>query len=276
MKRAVTVASIQMVSGECVKQNLLKAEQLIARAAEQGAAFVVLPEYFCLISADPKAKLAIKESVGSGLIQDTLSQIAKKYQIWLAGGSIPLDIGITDKVTNSLMLYAPDGTLYSRYDKVHLFSIHTEQMVHDEGQTMVAGNQVVTVDLPFGRVGLAICYDIRFPQFLAAMGDIDILLLPAAFTYQTGRSHWELLLRARAIDNQCFVVASAQGGLHQSGRQTWGHSMIVDPWANILGCLPEGEGVVIATLNLSEVAQVRQSLPVVRDRKQVKFQSQVE
>lgn len=270
MVNKLTVATIQMVSTQDVKQNLITAERLIKQAVAKGAEFVLLPEYFCLISADPRAKLGIAEKFGSGLIQDSLSRIAKQHNIWLAGGTMPLDVGNPDKVTNTLLLFAPDGSLHTRYDKIHLFSISTEQMKHDEGETMVRGNQIVTANLPFGRVGFAICYDIRFPAFFEAMGELDLILMPAAFTYLTGKAHWELLLRARAIDNQCFILASAQGGLHESGRQTWGHSMIIDPWANIIDCLPEGEGVVLADIDLDQIKQVRQSLPVVRDRELLK------
>ncbi|WP_392560691.1 carbon-nitrogen hydrolase family protein [Orbus mooreae] len=266
MSNLVTIAAIQMVSSQNCQQNIQKAEQLIHESVEKGAQFILLPEYFCLIHSDPKAKFNIAEPFGNGPIQDMLSRLAKKYNIWLAGGSMPLDVGETDKVTNTLLLYAPDGSLHTRYDKVHLFSIDTPTMRFNEGDTMVRGNQVVTADLPFGRVGFAICYDIRFPAFFVAMGELDLILMPAAFTYPTGQAHWELLLRARAIDNQCFVLAAAQGGKHQSGRQTWGHSMIVDPWANIIECLPEGEGVVITTVDFDKVKEVRSSLPVVRDR----------
>lgn len=266
MSKSITIAAIQMVSTQDWQQNISKAEQLITKAANQGAQLVLLPEYFCLIHSDPAAKLGIAERVGQGPIQAMLSQMAKQHNIWLAGGTMPLDVGESTKVTNSLLLYAPDGSLYSRYDKVHLFSITTESMRLNEGDTMVRGNQIVTADLPFGRVGFAICYDIRFPAFFEAMGDLDLILMPAAFTYPTGKAHWELLLRARAIDNQCFVLAAAQGGIHQSGRQTWGHSMIVDPWANVIDCLPEGEGVVIANVDFTKVDEYRKTLPVVRDR----------
>ncbi|WP_392551524.1 carbon-nitrogen hydrolase family protein [Orbus wheelerorum] len=266
MTNSVTIAAIQMVSTQDLQQNLAKAKQLIKKAALQGAQFILLPEYFCLIHQDPNAKLTIAESFGQGPIQSMLSKIACEYKIWLAAGTIPLKSHEPNKVTNSLLLYAPDGSIHTRYDKVHLFSIQTPTMQINEGDTMVGGHNIVTADLPFGRVGFAICYDVRFPAFFAAMGELDLILMPAAFTYPTGQAHWELLLRARAIDNQCFVLAAAQGGMHQSGRQTWGHSMIIDPWASIIDCLNEGEGVVISTVDFSQVQKIRQILPVTRDR----------
>lgn len=266
----MTIAAIQMVSTLNCEQNIAKAEQLIEQAVKQGAQLVLLPEYFCLMDTNLAAKRAIAEPLGNGPIQAMLSRMAQKHHIWVAGGSIPLDVGDPIKVSNTLLLYAPDGSLHTRYDKVHLFSIDTETMRINEGDSMVRGNQIVTADLPFGRIGFAICYDIRFPAFFEAMGELSLILLPAAFTYPTGKAHWELLLKARAIDNQCFILAAAQGGEHESGRRTWGHSMIVDPWANIIQCLPEGEGVIVATVDFNQRNKVRDQLPVVRDRHIIK------
>jgi len=259
-------AAVQMVSSPDLQENLDTANRLIDRAAGEGATLVALPEYFVQISGDPTAKLAIAEEFGRGPIQDMLADAAARHGIWIAGGSMPLTTDDPARVSNTLLAYGPDGGCVARYDKCNLFSIRTPEVTHDEGLTMVGGDALAVVDHPWGRVGLAICYDVRFPGFFERLGPVDLILLPAAFTMPTGAAHWELLLRARAVDNQAYLLAPAQGGTHASGRQTWGHTMAVDPWGRILAEIDRGEGVITVDLDRAEIDRVRASLPVVRDR----------
>jgi predicted amidohydrolase len=259
-------AAVQMTSTADLRENLDSAKRLIDQAAERGASLVTLPEYFVQISSNPAAKFSIAEEFGRGPIQDMLAEAAHRHGIWVAGGSMPLKTDDPIRVSNTLLMFGPDGRCVSRYDKCNLFSIRTPEVTHDESLTMVAGAKLAVVDHPWGRIGLAICYDIRFPTFFERLGAVDLILLPAAFTMPTGAAHWELLLRARAIDNQAFVLASAQGGLHASGRQTWGHSMVVDPWGRVVAEVDQGESVIVVDLDHKEIERVRASLPVVRDR----------
>lgn len=259
-------SAVQMVSSPDLHENLAAAKRLIARAADDGAGLVALPEYFVQIGGDPAAKLGIAEHVGRGPIQDMLADAAARHGIWIAGGSMPLVTHDPARVSNTMLVYGPDGGCVARYDKCNLFSIRTPEVTHDENLTMVGGDALSVVAHPWGRIGLGICYDVRFPAFFERMGPVDLILLPAAFTMPTGAAHWELLLRARAVDNQAYVLAPAQGGQHAGGRQTWGHSMAVDPWARVMAELDRGEGVITVDLDRAELDRVRASLPVVRDR----------
>ncbi len=261
------VAAVQMVSGPDVDENLAEAAHWIAEAARQGARLVALPEYFPLISADEADKLGIREAEGSGPIQTFLSGCARRHGIWLIGGSLPLMADSPDKVRNTCLAYGPDGTQRARYDKIHLFAFSRGTESYDESRTIEAGSTPVAFDTPFGRVGLSICYDLRFPEFFRALGDLRLLVLGAAFTETTGRAHWELLLRARAVENQCYVLASAQGGGHPSGRRTWGDSMLIDPWGQVVNRLASGPGVVVGDLNEDYLVQVRQNLPALGHRR---------
>ena len=263
---AFKVAAIQMASGPNVEGNLSEARRLIANAAEQGARLVVLPEFFAIMGMNERDKLKVSEPAGSGPIQTFLSEIARKYKIWLVGGSIPLAGTAPDKVRNSCLVFNELGEQVARYDKIHLFSLSLGNESYDEAASIEAGNQVVVVDSPFGRIGLAICYDLRFPELFRAMKDVDIIVLPSAFTETTGKMHWEVLVRARAIENLSYVIASAQGGYHVNGRETHGNSMIVDPWGRVLDTLTRGSGVVIATVNPSHQASLRNSLPALKHR----------
>lgn len=263
---SIRAAAIQMISTPLVAQNLTTAERLIARATDGGATLVVLPEYFAIMGARDTDKLAVAEPFGAGLIQDFLARIAAKHQIWLAAGTLPLSCDDPDKVRNALLVFGPDGKIAARYDKVHLFGFDNGSERYREADTIEPGTVPMAFDTPFGRVGLAVCYDLRFPEFFRALGRVDVLVLPAAFTATTGRAHWETLIRARAIENQCFVVASGQGGLHPTGRETWGHSMLVDPWGQILDCLPKGEGLAVAELKASQLERVRKTLPALDHR----------
>ena len=266
LANAFKVAAIQMASGPNVEGNLSEARRLIANAAEQGARLVVLPEFFAIMGMNEQDKLKVSEPAGSGPIQTFLSEIARKYKIWLVGGSIPLAGTAPDKVRNSCLVFNELGEQVARYDKIHLFSLSLGNESYDEAASIEAGNQVVVFDSPFGRIGLAICYDLRFPELFRAMKDVDIIVLPSAFTETTGKMHWEVLVRARAIENLSYVIASAQGGYHVNGRETYGNSMIVDPWGRVLDTLTRGSGVVIATVNPSHQASLRNSLPALKHR----------
>ena len=261
------IAAIQMVSGPEVDRNLAEADRLIGEAAAAGARLAVLPEYFPLITGDETAKVRIREQEGAGPLQDFLRDAARRHKLWLIGGSCPMAADSPDKVKNSTLVFDDDGRRVARYDKVHLFGFRKGEECYDESATIEAGNEVVAFEAPCGQVGLSICYDLRFPELFRAMGEVDLIVLPAAFTYTTGQAHWEILQRARAIENQCYVLASAQGGRHPSGRRTWGDSMIIDPWGEVLARLPEGPGVVVADLDPARIAEVRASLPALRHRK---------
>lgn len=261
------VAAIQMVSGMSVQDNLDQASRLIAQAAAGGARLAVLPEYFCLIGRHDTDKLEICEEPGLGPIQDFLSRQAREHGIWLVGGTLPLRSPDIDRIYNACLMFGPDGNPCGRYDKIHLFGFQRGDEDYDESRVIRPGdNAPQVVDLPFGRVGLSVCYDLRFPELFRAWGEVDLLVLPAAFTYTTGSVHWEVLLRARAIENQCYVLACAQGGKHANGRRTWGHSMLIDPWGEILDCLPEGPGVVGGELDQRRIDDVRQALPALQHR----------
>jgi nitrilase len=272
------VAVIQMVSTSRVDANLQRAQALLEHAAAQGALLAVLPEYFCLMGSDEHAKVAAREVPGDGPIQQFLAATARRLGMWIAAGSLPLACPDPARVFNSTLVFDPQGRSVARYDKMHLFAFDRGAEHYAEADSIVAGSQPVAFSLPDAqatdgigwRVGLSICYDLRFPELyraLCAPQPCDALLVPAAFTHTTGKAHWEVLLRARAIENQCYVLASAQGGRHDNGRRTFGHSMIVDPWGEVLDVLPEGEGVVCAELSAARIAEVRSQLPALRHRK---------
>jgi predicted amidohydrolase len=260
-------AAIQMASGPNVSGNLSEARRLIAQAAEQGAKLVVLPEFFAIMGMTEQDKLAVSEKPGTGPIQAFLSETARQYKVWLVGGSIPLAASVPDKVLNSCLVFDDQGVQVARYDKIHLFNLSMGIESYDEAKTIEPGNQIVVLDSPFGRIGLAICYDLRFPELFRAMKNVDIIVLPAAFTETTGKMHWEILVRARAIENLAYVIASAQGGYHVNGRETHGNSMIIGPWGRVLDRLPRGSGVVIAEINPSYQASLRAGLPALEHRK---------
>lgn len=260
------IAALQMVSRKQVADNLSEAERLIADAARQGARLVALPEYFPLIHEDDTTKLHIREDDAAGPIQDFLSEAARKHGVWLIGGTIPMRAGNPDKVRNACLVYAPDGERVARYDKIHLFGYSTRDERYEEANTIEAGDQVVTFAAPPGRIGVAVCYDLRFPELFRAMGDVALIVVPSAFTVSTGLAHWELLLRTRAVENQCYVLAPAQGGTHESGRRTYGDSLIVDPWGTIANRLGKGPGVVLADLEPRVLEDTRAKLPALRHR----------
>ena len=264
----VKIAGIQMASGPQVSANLSEAERLIEIAVTQGAKIIALPEYFAIMGLKDTDKVKVREQEGSGQIQRFLSKMAKKHQVWLIAGSIPLATETNEKkVRNSCLVYDATGKLVARYDKIHLFGLDLGNEHYHEESTIEPGNQIVVVDnTPVGRIGLSICYDLRFPELYRAMGEVDLIVIPAAFTDTTGKAHWETLIRARAIENLCYVLAPAQGGYHLSGRETHGNSMIVDPWGVVLDRLPRGSGVVIAGINPAYQASLRKSLPALKHR----------
>ena len=263
---AFKVAAVQMASGPNVAGNLNEARRLIEKAAQQGARLVVLPEFFAIMGMQNTDIVAVREQPGSGPIQSFLSETARKHQIWLVGGSIPLVDDAPNKVRNSCLVYNEAGEQVARYDKIHLFNLELGNEKYQEADTIEAGNQVVVVDSPFGRIGLAICYDLRFPELFRAIQDVDIIVLPAALTAMTGKVHWEALVRARAIENLSYFIAAAQGGYHVNGRETHGHSMIVDPWGRVLDELTRGSDVVMADVNPGYQASLRSSLPALSHR----------
>lgn len=260
------VAAIQMASGPSVSANLEEAARLIEEAVSQKAELVVLPEYFCIMGMKDTDKLTVQEQPGDGQIQKFLSDTAKRLGIWLVGGSVPLASPESDKVYNSCLVYADNGEQVARYDKIHLFGLRLGDECYAEERTIKAGGEVVTVDSPFGRIGLSICYDLRFPELFRMMNNVDIILAPAAFTAITGRAHWEVLVRARAVENMAYVIAPGQGGYHVNGRETNGDSMIVDPWGVVMERLPRGSGAVVATLDPGYQASLRTNLPALDHR----------
>ncbi|WP_296946614.1 carbon-nitrogen hydrolase family protein [uncultured Massilia sp.] len=262
-----TVAAVQMVSTPVVDENLATAGRLIAEAAGRGARLVTLPEYWPIMGMSDADKVARAEQPGAGPIQDFLAARAREHGIWLIGGTLPLVSGDAGKVLNTTLVHGPDGRPAGRYDKIHLFGFNKGSESYDEARTIVPGATVGSFEAPFGRVGMSICYDLRFPELFRAMGDCALVVVPAAFTYTTGSAHWEVLLRARAIENQCYVLASAQGGTHRNGRRTYGHSMLVDPWGEVQAVLPEGEGVVVGEIDGEFMARVRESLPALKHRR---------
>ncbi len=260
------VAAVQMVSEPEVAANLAAAGELIARAAGEGAQLVALPEYFCILGLRDRDKVLVREADGSGPIQDFLAAAAAKNKVWLVGGSAPLACDDPDKVRNSCLVYDDRGRRVARYDKIHLFGFDLGTERFQESRSIQPGGEVVTVDAPFGRLGLSICYDLRFPEMYRKMGAVDLILVPSSFTATTGKAHWEMLLRARAVENQAYVLAPAQGGHHKNNRDTYGHSMVVDPWGKVLAMLPQGAGVVTAEIDLAEIARVRRVLPALTHR----------
>jgi deaminated glutathione amidase len=263
------LAALQMVSTPDVDRNLEAAARLIRDAAAHGATLAALPEYFCLMGHSDRRKLEVAEADGQGPIQQFLSDQARTHRLWLIGGTLPIRTANPERVRNACCVYAPSGERAARYDKLHLFAFDNGSERYDEGRVLEAGEQPVAVQAGELRVGLSVCYDIRFPELYRALCNppCDVLSVPAAFTYPTGHAHWELLLRARAVENQCVVLAAAQGGRHENGRRTWGHSMVVDPWGEVLACLDEGEGVVFAEVDAARLAKVRLQLPALQHRR---------
>jgi nitrilase len=264
--KSFKVAAVQMVSGPVVAENLAAAGELIAQAASQGARLVALPEYFCLMGNRDGDKVAVREKENEGPVQRFLSETAAKHRIWLVGGTTPIACEDPGRVRNSCLVYDDSGKRVARYDKIHLFGFQGSGEKYHEATTIEPGSAPVAVDSPFGRLGLSVCYDVRFPELYRSYAPVDILFVPSAFTVPTGKVHWEVLLRARAVENLAYLVAPAQGGTHPSGRSTWGHSMVIDPWGQVLASLDSGPGVVVAEVDPARIAEVRASLPALEHR----------
>jgi predicted amidohydrolase len=264
------VAAVQMVSGTRIEDNLEVARQLLGQAAAQGAELAVLPEYFCIMGRKDTDKLQFQETPGQGPLQDFLSRSARELGLWIVGGTLPMATADAARARNCSLAYAPSGECAARYDKIHLFRFAQGQEDYDERRVLEPGAQPVRFELASRdghtyTIGMSVCYDLRFPELYRAL-QADVLLVPSAFTYTTGQAHWEILLRARAIENQAYVLAAAQGGLHENGRHTWGHTMAVDPWGQILAAREEGAGVVMAEVQAANLQGVRDRLPALRHR----------
>ena len=268
------VAALQMVSAVDRDRNLAAARELLAQAAQAGAELAVLPEYFCLIGRRDTDKLDIREALGQGPIQSMLSQAAREEGMWIVGGTLPLAIeGRDDRVLNTSLVFDPSGQCVARYDKIHLFGFDNGRERYDESRVLQRGQQPVLFELPSRdghtwRIGLSVCYDVRFPELYRCYADqgVELMLVPSAFTATTGEAHWELLLRARAVENLSWVLAPAQGGTHENMRRTWGHSMLVNPWGQVVGCHPTGPGLVLGDLDIAELQQFRTQLPALGHR----------
>ena len=261
------VAAIQMISSPSVAHNIATARRLVAEAAQAGARLILLPEYWAIMGNQDSDKVERAEAPGAGPIQECMAGLAREHGVWLLGGTLPMQTDQPGKVLNTTLVFDDLGCQVARYDKMHLFGFSNGSESYDESLTIVPGNRVGSVVAPLGRIGLSVCYDLRFPELYRALGPCALLVVPAAFTHTTGRAHWEVLLRARAIENQCYVLAAAQGGLHSNGRRTWGHSMLIDPWGKVLAELAEGEGVVSGAIDPALLASVRASLPALQHRK---------
>lgn len=267
------VAAIQMVSTGGLQDNLRVAGELLAQAAAQGAELAVLPEYFCLIGPRDADKLAIQEAFGEGPIQDFIAGRARALGLWIVAGTLPLSANEPDHVFNSSLAYNPQGECVARYDKIHLFRFDNGVESYDESRVLERGHtptvfSLASADGHAWTVGMSVCYDMRFAELYRdyARRGVDLLLAPSAFTHTTGEAHWEVLLRARAIENLAFVAAAAQGGVHPSGRRTWGQSLLIDPWGRVLAQQAQGPGVVIAELDPALLLQCRTQLPALQHR----------
>jgi deaminated glutathione amidase len=254
------VAAIQMVSAPELAPNLEAAGRLIAAAAAAGAKLVALPENFYCIGRKDTDKVAMREADGKGPIQDFLSAVSQKHRIWLNGGTAPIVTSSPSLIRSANLVFDDAGRRVARYDKMNLFRFEQGTESYDEARTLERGTQPVAIDSPFGRLALSVCYDVRFPELYRGLGEFDAMFVPSAFTVPTGAAHWDLLLRARAVENKAYVVAPAQGGTHASGRRTWGHTMIVDPWGEVVASQADGEGVVMGEIDTDKIQDVRRRL----------------
>jgi predicted amidohydrolase len=266
MKSNVRVAAIQMISTDNVTENLNQAQQYVRQAADEGAQLIVLPEYFCIMGQTDQDKLAIAETLNNGPIQSFLSDLAQDLGVWIGGGTIPIKTSNPEKIFNTHIVFNNKGESICHYNKIHLFGFERGAEKFDESKTILPGNQPVTFEGPAGKTGVSICYDLRFPELYRSMGAVNLIVVPSAFTHTTGMAHWLVLLRARAIENQCYVLAPAQGGLHNNGRKTWGHSMLINPWGEVMAQIEEGPGVVIGNVDFAHLNDIRQVLPALKHR----------
>jgi deaminated glutathione amidase len=265
--RRFTIAAVQMVSGPEVAANLEAAAALIAAAAAAGARLVALPENFYIIGRHEGDKVKAREKLGAGPIQEFLSSTAKKHGVWLVGGTAPIETADASRIRSACLVYDNAGSRVARYDKMHIFRFEGGDERYDEARTVEPGERSLAIDSPFGRLALSVCYDVRFPELYRGLGDFDLMFVPSAFTVPTGAAHWETLLRARAIENQAYVVAPAQGGIHAGGRATYGHTMVVDPWGEVLGVRVTDAGMVLAEIDLDLILNIRAKLPALSNRR---------
>lgn len=266
-KGQLRVAALQMIATPRVDDNLDVVARLVRNAALAGAQLIILPEFFIQITtADDTKRFMCAEYLGDGKIQAFLSDLSREFSIYLLAGSILTKDNASSKYHNTALLYAPTGNLVSYYHKIHLFRFDDGIIHYDESESFSAGSEICCCDVLGFRIGIAICYDLRFPELFRKMGVVDAIILPAAFTYTTGEAHWELLCRARAIENQCYFLGVNQGGEHESGRKTYGHSMVVDPWGNLVASSGLGEQIVMATLDKDVIVSVRNKLPALEHR----------
>ncbi|NVJ58879.1 MAG: carbon-nitrogen hydrolase family protein [Gammaproteobacteria bacterium] len=262
----LTVSCIQMCSSADVIENLETAEALIQQAARSGAKLVVLPEYFPIMAHSHKAKLLCQESFGEGPIQEWLQKVAKDNQVWLIAGSIPICSSDQNRPFARCLVLNENGHVEGFYDKIHMFDVEVEDTTkrYFESAGTMPGKDPSIIHTPWGKIGLAVCYDLRFPEVFTYYRNngVSIITLPSAFTVPTGKAHWKTLVKARAIDSQSYIIAPAQSGLHQNGRETWGHSMVVDPWGEIVGELEKELGVLVTTIEIQKVKSVRDKMPL--------------
>ncbi len=264
-------AAIQMASSPNVASNLLEAGRLIEEAARAGAKLIVLPENFSIMGVHELDKVKVREADGKGPVQSFLSEMAINHNAWIIGGTVPMVADDENKVRAACLVYNDKGERVARYDKVHLFdvSVPGTDEEYKESASIENGDTPLVIDTPFGKLGFAVCYDLRFPEFFRKMLEqgVEIVVVPSAFTAETGAAHWEVLLRARAIENLCYIIAPNQGGFHLNGRKTFGHSMIIDPWGAVLDCYKTGSGFVIADVVREQLEKVRASFPVLNHRR---------
>jgi nitrilase len=261
------VAAVQTVSGGDVAQNLRDIEPLVRDAVAQAAQLVLLPEYFGILGTRASDKVAAREAEGDGPQQAFLERMAREHSVWMIGGTVPIATADPSRVRSASLVFGPGGHRVARYDKMHLFAFSQGEERYDEGKTIEAGDAPLAFEAPCGRVALSVCYDLRFPELYRGLGDLALIVVPSAFTAVTGAAHWHVLLKARAIENQCYVLAAAQGGLHPNGRRTYGHSVLIDPWGVIVSERPEGPGVIIGEIDPARIAQVRRELPALKHRR---------
>ncbi len=265
------IAAVQMASGPNVSANLIEAGRLIDMAVAAGARMVVLPENFAVMGMTEQDKVELREREGDGPIQEFLARQAARHGLWIVGGTVPLEAAVPDKIRAACLVFDARGTQVARYDKIHLFDVALKESgeEYNESATIEPGREPVVLDTPFGRLGLAVCYDLRFPELFRELAErgSELIALPAAFTAITGKAHWDVLVRARAIENLCYVIASAQGGYHLSGRHTYGESMIVDPWGVVLDRLPSGSGIVVAEIDCEQLRNTRRTFPALQHRR---------
>ncbi|MEO8132931.1 MAG: carbon-nitrogen hydrolase family protein [Betaproteobacteria bacterium] len=265
--RALHVAALQMVSTPVVADNLVQAASLLQEAKARGAELALLPEYFCILGMRDIDKVAVAETDGAGPIQEFLATQARGLGLWIIGGTLPLRTEDAARVWNSSLVFDPSGRRIARYDKIHLFRFERGTERYDESRTLRAGSQTVSFDAPCGKIGLSICYDVRFPELYRTLGDCALMVVPSAFTAITGAAHWEVLLRARAIENQCYILAAAQGGLHPNGRTTHGDTLLIDPWGSVVDRLATGPGVVSGMVDPEVIERIRAGLPALQHRR---------